>query len=111
MIEVLQILATVFILSIPIAVVGLTYSYILTREGMIFEKPYNLAEEYLPNWLYQPLIGCHLCVTGQMALWLFIFVICPYIGVVYDFWLHIYFISQSILNVAVLKHYYLKIEN
>lgn len=110
MIENLQILLAVFWLTMPIAVVGLVYSYILTREGQIFEHFYNYAINRLPAWLHQPLIACHLCVTGQLALWLFIFLICPIIGIEYNFFLHVYFICQSILNVAVLKHFYLKVE-
>lgn len=105
------ILLYVFILSIPIAVVGVVYSYVLTREGQIFEKPYTYAINYLPAWLHQPLIGCHLCVTGQLALWLFIFVICPVIGVKYNFFLHVYFICQSIYFAQAVKFVYLKIEH
>lgn len=110
MIENIEILLFCSILSIPIAVVGFVYSYVLTREDMLLERPYIHAINHLPAWINMPLISCYLCVTGQLALWLFPLFIIYVLGIQYDFFLHVYFISQSILNVQALKHFYSKIE-
>ena len=101
----LLILLSTFIFSIPVAVVGFVYAVILTEEEMMFEKV-KIFLSRLPNFIYLPLIGCYKCVTGQMALWLFIFLICPLIGIRYNFFLHCYFICQSILNAIFINYLY-----
>ncbi len=95
-----------FLFTIPIAVIGFVYSYILTMPGMIFNRWYRFLAEKAPTWLFYPLVHCEKCVCGQMALWLYPLVITGLSGCNYNAFWHLYFISQSILNVIILKAVY-----
>lgn len=57
------------------------YAAVLTEPGHIFSKWKNFLDEALNgkdsngnytstlHWIYDPLVGCALCVSGQMMLW------------------------------------------
>lgn len=73
-------------ISICIALVGVTYSSILTEPGNIFHGLHKWIEQFLfdpmkgrfedqwkHKWIFTPLIDCYKCVSGQMALWVFSF--------------------------------------
>ncbi len=45
--------------------------YTLTDDGMIFAW-YRRLIERLPDYLYKPLGGCFVCVTGQVLLWYYL---------------------------------------
>ena len=85
--------------AVCFAVVGYVYAEILCADGMILEpwreflKRHLIKEKKVPvqsvvpdvvkdkvlavgeitvvkeSWLYKPLVGCFICVTGQLALW------------------------------------------
>jgi hypothetical protein len=44
----------------------------LGSKGMIFEW-YQKQINKLPEYLCKPIGGCHLCFTGQVCLWYFLF--------------------------------------
>jgi hypothetical protein len=59
-------------LSIGIAIVAFVYTEILTEQGMILNWLHSIITK-LPATLHKPLISCAYCVSGQMALWLFLY--------------------------------------
>jgi hypothetical protein len=96
-----QILNILF-LSFPIAVIALVYSCILTDGGMILSKIHGYCVTHLSPSIHKPMLTCDKCVSGQLALWLFIYLVkCDY-----NFFMHVYFIMQSILTTAILKAVY-----
>ena len=68
-------------LAFKIAVIAYMYATVLTEPGHIFSKWKNFWDETLNvkdnrgnymmklHWIYDPLVGCALCVSGQMMLW------------------------------------------
>jgi len=57
------------------SVVGYVYAEILLEEHKPLHWWYKLVEKHLANkinWLYY-LLNCSLCMSGQIALWTFIF--------------------------------------
>lgn len=66
-----------------LASLGFTYSTILTEPGEIFSGLYKWLGSVFGNDkreiqgkgnhpIFKMIIGCHRCVTGQMALWFFV---------------------------------------
>ncbi len=90
--------------TILIACCAIAYSNILTSNGQLLNGIYNYLERKLPGYLFKPLIGCHKCVSGQWALWLYLF----YFKVEYDIIIHIWFILQTIFNATVINLFYEK---
>lgn len=84
--------------SLLIAITGFVYSNLLTEEGHIFHGLKNFLKEHLPEYLYKPVIGCERCVTGQLALWVYLY----FNYADYNFVNHIIFISLSIFLVAII---------
>lgn len=70
---------------------GFVWSEILTQPGEIANKLFNLIDR-LPLWLSKPLGGCAKCVTGQIALFTYLYY---YRHDYSPFW-HITFICSSI---------------
>lgn len=99
-----------FVMTIPIIVVGFVFAYILTKPEHIFASYRNFIDKNLPEWLSKPLGACYICFVGQLATWLYPFLIMPLLGLKYSFFAHTYFVSQSILNVLILKYFYSKID-
>jgi hypothetical protein len=60
-----------YVLAAKIAIFGFVYSDILTSKGMLFYEPYLFLQKKLKNLIFKPLIGCPLCVSGQLSLWIF----------------------------------------
>ena len=89
----------IYIESVYVAVIAFVYSCMLTESGMIFNKPYVLAEKYLPAWLFNPIIGCMYCVAGQIALWYYLIAF----WFEYSFIDHVLFISAAILGVKIIN--------
>lgn len=66
-------------LALYIAAVGWVYAEVLTKPDHILGWWKKLltwwlvdeSDPYQPNesFLYKPLVGCYVCVTGQIALW------------------------------------------
>ena len=49
-----------------------TWVNVLTKQGMIFHSVKEFMDRLkLPSWLKDPIIDCHLCNAGQIALWTF----------------------------------------
>ena len=55
------------ILMVAFAAIG--WSSVITQEGMVFGF---IRRFKLPEWLKKPMYSCAYCVSGQMALWLFL---------------------------------------
>ena len=83
----------IYIESVYIAIIAYVYSVVLTDAGMLLNKPYLFLERVLPAWLFSPLMGCCYCVTGQMALWYYLFVFWNK----YKVFDHIFFVSFAII--------------
>ena len=62
--------------------------------GMIFAW-YGKLINNLPDWLNKPLGGCGYCMTGQAALWFFIFT------KPFDLFNLLFFISLSIFFISI----------
>jgi len=82
---------------IIIAICGYVYSIKLTEPEMIFNKLYHLLHR-LPGWLFNPLIGCVYCVTGQIALWYYLLTYWNE----YNLLTHIVYICLSIFAVEII---------
>lgn len=107
-----MLILTHFIWTIPVVVIGFVYSYVLTQPDMIFNRWYRFMAAKSPSWMFYPLVHCEKCVCGQLALWLYPFVVLPMEGYDYSWaiiYMHIYFICQCILNVIILKAVYEKV--
>jgi hypothetical protein len=91
--------------ALEIAIIGVVYSSILTQPDMILDRWYIFLEQKIGNksWLFNPLVGCYKCVTGQIALWYYIFT-CNH----YNLWNHMLFISLSIFISIILNFIYVK---
>lgn len=87
---------------------ALTYTGKLTEPGMILshwkkflnQKIGSLRKSKKPSidWLYDPIIGCKYCVSGQFALWVYLFKFDEY-----DILGHIGFVCLSIFFVDVIE--------
>jgi len=80
--------------AIKIAVICYMF-YFLQGDGEIFAWYRRLIEQ-LPEWLFKPLGGCFRCITGQVALWWFIFM------EEYTIVNHLFFISMTIIFSMIL---------
>ena len=94
--------------SILLSIAAVCYTDILTADNMILHKPYLWLEKHLPEWLFYPVIYCSKCVSGQWALWLYIFYFCH--GN-YDIVVHLWFILQCIFNSAIIHELYVRLTN
>lgn len=99
-------------LTWAIAVSAFTYSNILTEPGMILEPIHVYLDDKLVGnnrWIFQMLINCQFCVSGQWAL-LYYLIYCfkgyPESGHHYDFFTHLWFILQTIFMAKVITWLY-----
>lgn len=92
-------------IALVCAVVGYVYSEILTAEGMILARFRDICEENLRRSAFKPLIGCFKCVTGQLAMWLFIVVQWNSYNPIW----HIFSICSAILLVSFIDKLYYKL--
>ncbi len=84
-------------IALCFAVMAYVYSVILTQPGHILNSLYNYLEENLNPFLFKPIIGCPLCVSGQMSLWVYPFItIYGPFDIEYNLFLHIYTICLTI---------------
>ena len=104
-----------YILTWVIAVCGYTYTNILTDNDMIlsrwklylyrrFSTTDRTAEDY---WLYKILVGCAYCVSGQWALWTYLFISIfesnLFDTIEYNPFVHLAVIMITVFNVAILN--------
>lgn len=85
-------------ISFAVALVGYTYSIILTDAGMILNNWFIFLQRKLESnhekW-FNVLVNCPKCVSGQWALWLFFFT--PFFSMsIKSVCLHILFITITI---------------
>ncbi len=98
------------IISFCVALVGFTYSVILTDGGMILDFWYIFLQRKVSNEkLFNVLVGCSKCVSGQLALWVFFFT--PYFNWWHEFhfeWaiIHLLFIIITIWFSLILNKFH-----
>lgn len=60
--------------ALSVAVFSITVTWLLTDEGMIFEKPFLWLRKHLENtWIWYPLGGCPKCFAGQVMFWVWLY--------------------------------------
>lgn len=75
---------SIFITSLALAITAFVYSQLLTEPGQLlawwgnfldrfFQNDRRYVQGYGPHPVYKLLIGCTRCVSGQFALWFFLF--------------------------------------
>ena len=84
--------------AIITGIVAWVFVLILLEEGMIFEWWWNVLNK-LPDLLAKPLGKCEYCLSGQLALWYFIY----YSWGNYSIFWHIGFISIAILTTKMIN--------
>jgi hypothetical protein len=93
---------------IVIGIVAWVFTHILIDSDMIFEKWWTVLNR-LPIWLSKPLGSCEYCLSGQLALWCYL----------YQSWLvgsynaleHIAYISIAIFTVKIINRVIYGVKN
>lgn len=85
-----------------VAVCAWVYAEILTDNGMLLNRVFNVINERLPSWISKPIITCVFCVGGQMALWLYLFLVWKFSELHYNLLHHIIFISFTIFYIKII---------
>lgn len=85
--------------SLCIAIIAYVYADMMTEPEMIFDRLYDKLENSLPTWLFKPVVGCSKCVSGQIALWHYLFLS----SFDYDIEQHIFIICLTILLTSTIK--------
>lgn len=96
-------------LTVAIAISAFTFSNIITEPGQILSRVQDFLERKLPEWLYKPLIGCQYCISGQWALWIYIYLSFTQNDIQYHWWLHLWLIMQSIFVTKIVTYLYYQI--
>ena len=61
-----------FITSVLIAVISVVYIKILSHEEVL-NWWFRFGLKFEKKWFWRPIWGCHLCFSGQVALWTYVF--------------------------------------
>lgn len=96
---------------------GYTASSILMAKGMILEWYFNIINRIFGDsgrkegdfrcaWLFKPLGGCYECLSGQIALWTYLFMATPY-----SFAEHIIVICMAIYSANIFSKFDLWLKN
>lgn len=110
-----------FLLSFLISVTAFVYSYILTQPTELLSSVYRCLDALFKNDkryskgldmhpIFKMIIGCEKCVSGQMALWIFLFFNYKYY-LALEFSTLIYhalFIALTIFTTTIIKSIYSK---
>ena len=88
--------------ALGVAVCAWVYAEILTDNGMLLNRVYNVINERLPSWIAKPIMTCVFCVGGQMALWLYLFLVWKFSELQYNFLHHILFICFTIFYIKII---------
>lgn len=99
----------ILLISSVIAAGAFTFSNILTEPDMILGKLAAYLERTLPEYLYNPLIGCQYCVAGQWALWYYLILCFVSRELSYRLDIHILFILVTIYFESPITYLYYKI--
>lgn len=112
--------------ALLIAILSVTYTYLLTQGGQIFNWFYNKMDKLFKtddrqmkgkgkHFLFKILIDCHLCFSGQLAFWLFSITNYNLYLSINNFQIalsviftHIFFVAFTILSSAIIKGIYTK---
>lgn len=95
-------------LTWAIAVSAFTYSNILTEGDMLLAGFWSWADDRFTGkqrWIFQVLINCQFCISGQWALWYYLISVIPR-AAHYDFFTHVWFILQTIFMAKVITWLY-----
>jgi len=65
--------ADMLLLSIQISICAFVYVVLLTEPYKIFGDLYGYLEPRLPWWIFKPIMGCEICVAGQLSLWIYLY--------------------------------------
>lgn len=114
-------LTSLILTAALIAITGFTYSYILTQPGEIFGKLYGKLDNLFNtdkrackglgfHPVFKMIIACPKCVSGQMALWIFIALNYDYYlaSFIWHFVFHVLFIGTSVFFATIVKSIYTK---
>lgn len=110
-----------FLLSFLISITAFVYSNILTQPSEIFSSLYGRLDAFFgndkrycvglgPHPIFKMIIGCEKCVSGQMALWIFLFLsynnylALEFSTIIY----HVLFIGLTIFTTTIIKSIYSK---
>jgi hypothetical protein len=88
------------------AIIGYVYSSVLTEPKMLLNKPYLFLERVFPEFIFSPIIGCFRCVSGQIALWTYLFIHKEYL-----WYKHILLVCLSILLSVIIDKIYRECRN
>ena len=88
--------------ALGVAVCAWVYAEILTDNGMLLNRVYNVINERLPSWIAKPIMTCVFCVGGQMALWFYLFLVWRFSELQYNLIHHIIFISFTIFYLKLI---------
>lgn len=88
-----------YILSAAIAIVAWVYATVLTDSGMMLYSFKGWLYRVLPTVVYKAVVGCVYCVSGQAALWFYLW-IALHDG--YDLLQHIALICFAIFNTCII---------
>lgn len=95
-------------LTWAIAVSAFTYSNILTEPGMILYGVHSYLDNKLVGayrWIFDVIIHCQFCISGQWALWGYIYLKIDN-SAFYNPFTHIWFIMQTIFMAKVITWLY-----
>ena len=96
----------VFLLSFFTAAIAYVYCEILVEPGMLLVNWYKFLEKKVGKYpfLFKPLIECFKCVAGQMALWFYLII--WFITGHYFLFIHLSYISCSIIFIQIINKVY-----
>lgn len=93
------------VIAISISIIAYVYVMVLQESNMLLGPVKRWLNDFSEakfnyvsienNWLFKPWFSCLLCVSGQMALWFYVFQYQQFSNS-YNFFYHIYLISASI---------------
>ena len=61
-----------FLFCMLVGIFSAVYVLILAKEPVL-NWWFRFGLNYENRWFYKPIWGCHLCVSGQIMLWIFVF--------------------------------------
>lgn len=97
-------------LTLAVAISATAFVLIVASEGNLLGGLNYKLEKKLPDYIWKPLIGCQYCVSGQWALWFYFYLSLVENRVEYVWWLHLWFIMQTIFVVKIITYIYGKID-
>ena len=108
-----------FLLSFLISITAFVYSNILTQPTELLSSAYRYLDTLFQNDkrycngldmhpIFKMIIGCEKCVSGQMALWIFLFFNYKNYFELSTLIYHVLFIGLTIFTTTIIKSIYSK---